>query len=83
MTALRNLRIAVVRAPGTAWRAAPPWQRERAFRPLPTRRSESPARTRRARAVARLVRVGAEVLFGLWTVAVLSLFICVAIALVR
>jgi hypothetical protein len=83
MTALRDFRISDVHALRGTRRAAPSWRRERAFRRQPAASGASSRRAGRPWAPARFLAVAGEMLFGMWAVAVLGLFVCVAVALVR
>jgi hypothetical protein len=83
MTALRNFQFAQVRARRATRRVTSSLERGQALRLQVTRRIEFARPVRWPWTVGRALSVGAEVLFGLWTLAVLGLFIFVGVSLVR
>jgi hypothetical protein len=83
MTALRKFRFAQLRAPRAPRRlASASYYQGRAFRPQPVARWNAPRRAAGHAALARVLRLGAEVLFGLWALAALAFCAAVAVALV-
>ena len=87
MTALRKFRFAEVRALRAPRRlASPSYHQGRALRPqplpLPLPRLDSPRCAAGHSELARVLRLGAEVLFGLWALAALAFCAAVAVALI-
>jgi hypothetical protein len=83
MTALRKFRFADVRALRAPRRLASlSYHQGRAFRPQPVPRLDYPRRAAGHWALARVLRLGAEVLFGLWALAALGFCAAVAVALI-
>jgi hypothetical protein len=84
MTALRKFQFAGVRALRAPRRfASQSYPQGRALRPQPVPPLDSRRRAAGHAALERVLRLGAEVLFGLWALAALALCAAVAVALIR